>query len=472
MAVSPNLLQKAVALWEQGEVDAAWKVVAPILCANPNDALALGVGGHIYEKAGNLPAAYHFYKTAAALNPDEANAWLDFGRLADTLWRPQESERAYMRALAANPKPHTKMMTLSNLAALKVSHGQWAEAEKYATRALEIEPDSRTARGNLGFAQLAQRNFADGWKNYHHTLGTDWRHVIQYKDEPEWDGSPGKTVVLYGEQGLGDELSFASVIPDAIRDCSRVILDCDPRLSGLLQRSFPEARVYGTRMAKGGARWADEDCNPDASLAVGQLGEFYRTKAEDFPGTPYLIADPDRVTMWKALFATKRKPVIGIAWRGGVEKTGAKFRQWELDLLAPLFQSIDAHWVSLQYKPAAKEIAAFKTRFPDVDLREYSHGTLTSDYDDTAALVASCDLVICMQTAVAHLCGGLGVPCFVSVPRIGQWRYGSEGDSIPWYRSLRVFRQRDNDWKGDIADITEATLAHFRRVSGAAAKAA
>jgi len=472
LAQSPNALQRAVALWEKGEIDAAWKIVAPLLCTNPHDPYALGVGGHIYEKAGNLPVAYQMYRSATAANPGEANAWLDLGRVADGLWRPQESERAYMRALAANPAPHTKMMTLSNLAAMKVTHGKWAEAEKYATRALEIESDSKAARGNLGFAQLAQRNFADGWKNYHATLGTDWRHVIKYRDEPEWDGTSGKDVVFYGEQGIGDELSFASVVPDAIRDCRKVILDCDPRLAPLFQRSFPAAKVYGTRMSKGGARWAEDDCAFDASYAIGQLGELYRTRIEDFPGTPYLVPDPDRVTMWKALFSTKPKPVIGIAWRGGTEKTGARFRQWDLEQLHPLLSSIDAQWVSLQYKSAAKEIAAYRERHPDIDIKEYPYGVLTADYDDTAALVASCDLVICMQTAVAHLGGALGVPTFVAVPTISQWRYGTTGDSIPWYGSLKVYRQQDNDWKGDIARITEDTNAHFGRLQGAAAEAA
>lgn len=467
----PNALQRAVAAWERGDIDGAWKIVAPILCEKPNDPLALGVGGHIYEKAGNLPVAYHMYRLAAALNPREANAWLDLGRIADSLWRREESEKAYAKALSCNPAPHTRMMIHSNLAALLVSHGRWKDAEVEARKALELEPHSRGARGNLGFAQLAQRNWAEGWVNYHATIGTDWRHKVQFADEPEWDGSPGKTVVLYGEQGLGDEVSFASVLPDAIRDCKAVHLECDPRLAGLFRRSFPAATVHGTRMSRSEATW-QESLSIDASLPIGQLGEFYRRSETAFPGTPYLVPCPDRAAMWRALFAGKGKPVIGIAWRGGIEKTGARYRQWTLEQLHPLLGSIDAHWVSLQYRSAAREIDEYRAAHPEVDLREYPFATLTQDYDDTAALVSACDLVICMQTAVAHLGGALGVPTWVAVPRISQWRYGSEGERIPWYGSLRVHRQRSPDWRIDIEALREDVHAHFGRLPGAAAAAA
>jgi len=303
----------------------------------------------------------------------------------------------------------------------------------WANKALEEWPDFKGARSNLGFAQLGQRNWAEGWKNYRYCVGTTARPKVQYKGEGEWDGAPGKRVALYGEQGLGDEISFASVLPDAIRDCSKVIVDCDKRLANLFRRSFPGAVVYGTRQAKArdGALWAAEDREFDASLPIGQLGEFYRTTDESFPGTPYLKADPERTLMWKALWQTKGKPVIGIAWNGGIAKTGKRFRRWTLDQLLPVLSSVDAHWVVLEYKSAAAEVDAFREKHPEIDIREYPHATMTNDYDDTAALVDSLDMVFCIQTAVAHLGGALGKTTWVAVPPISQWRYGPVGESVP-----------------------------------------
>src|SRR5258706_5998324 len=141
--------------------------------------------------------------------------------------------------------------------------------------------------------------------------------------------------------------------------------------------------------------------------------------------------------MWKGLWTQKRKPTIGIAWTGGIPKTNSRNRRIALDDFLPLFNAVDAHFVSLQYKDAAGEIAAFKSRHP-VDLEQYKWGTLTSDYDDTAALIASLDYVVCIQTAVAHTAGALGTPVMVLVPVATQWRYGDSEEGIPWYNSLKI----------------------------------
>jgi hypothetical protein len=215
------------------------------------------------------------------------------------------------------------------------------------------------------------------------------------------------------------------MVPDAIKHCKKVIVDCDLRLANLFSRSFPDAAVYGTRKAKpkDGSKWRLEDRQFDASLAMGQIGEYFRTADKDFQRKPYLVPDPNRVLMWKSLWATKNKPIIGIAWSGGIPKTGAQFRRFELDEWAPLFKAIDAHYVSLQYKPAAPEIEAFRAH--GVDLVEYPYATLTSDYDDTAALVASLDCVVGVPTAVIHLAGALGVPTFALCARMKCWKYNS-----------------------------------------------
>jgi tetratricopeptide (TPR) repeat protein len=459
--VEKRKVVKAKRLWEIGEIDKSLDIIKPMMFDHPNNPDLLQMAGVIFEKAGNVPVAYHLFKVCTGIDPEEANNWTNLGRAAEDLWRTDEAEAAYRKALKLCKRDDTLRITLGNLAAMCIDNARYPEAEEWAKKALEKFPDFDLAKSNLGFAQLAQRNWAEGWKNYRYCLGTTSRTKFVYKGEPEWDGTPGKRVVLYGEQGIGDEISFASMIPDAINDCSKVIIDCDIRLATLYARSFPQATVYGTRkMPHDCALWAPEDREFDASLAVGQLGEYYRASADAFTGDAYLTPDPDRVLMWKALWKVKAKPVIGIAWQGGIPRTGAKFRKWSLEQMLPIMRSIDAHWVCLEYKPAGLELDSFKAKYPDVDIKEYPHATLTNNYDDTAALVASLDMVFCMQTAVAHLGGALGVPTWVCVPPFSQWRYGTSGDSIPWYKSVKVIRQRNDKW--DFNLLGDAIATNFR----------
>jgi hypothetical protein len=238
------------------------------------------------------------------------------------------------------------------------------------------------------------------------------------------------------------------MFPDAIERAQRVIIETDPRLAGLWKRSFPKAKVYGTR-GKRNVLWDEEDRNPKYSMSALQLGELFRPTPETCPGTPFLVADPERVLMWQSLWASKAKPVVGIAWTGGTRNTAQHTRQWKLEELNPLFDSVDAHWVSLEYKDASQQLQGS----PVV---QYPHGTLTKDYDDTAALVKSLTCVVSMQTSVIHLAGGLGVPCAVGLPHTSQWRYGTSGETMPFYSSVRLFRQKDGQtWSPVLKNISD-----------------
>ena len=470
-SIDNSVYQAAADLGEQGKLEAGWKIIGKLLIDDPNDVRALVTGSYIMRRLGALPQAYHFAKSATAIWPHDSAAWTNLGHAASEMWLVDDAEECYHRALKTVTQEKHKLVLWLNLSALYLDNGRFREAQELTERILAIDPDHANAKANLGFCQLAQRNW-EGWKGYHNTIGSDWRPKVQYGDEPEWDGTPGKVVALYGDQGLGDEISFASMLPDAERVCKKLILDCDERLEGLFKRSFPGVRVYGTRRAKEG-QWAKEDRHVEASLPVGQIGEFFRTKDSDFPGTPYLVPCPDRVKMWKGLFGAKGKPVIGIAWRGGIPKTNARNRQLMLSDLLPVFRSVDAHFVSLQYKDATKEIDEFRAKHPDVDLVQYKFGTLTSDYDDTAALIASLDYVLCIQTAVAHTAGALGVPVSVLLPVATQWRYGDAHETIPWYNSLRVIRQSENgQWRNEIERAAKAICDHLGVVPSGAGKAA
>jgi tetratricopeptide (TPR) repeat protein len=431
-------LEVARELAESGELDQAWKYCDEALKKNPDDPRALILSSFIMEKCGRNSIGYQLSKRVTQLFPMQPVGWINLGRCADNMWRMDEALECYKNAEKLSKEKDLKKTVALNISAVYLQLGKFEEAKKYALEALEYETGNRKATHNLGLCQLANHEWREGWKNYHASLGSGNRKMFQYADEPEWDGSPDKRIVIYGEQGIGDEICAASMFNDAISRSKSVVIDCDSRLANLFRRSFPSAKVYGTR-TKDVLDWDEEDLEIDASIASMQLGQYFRNTDESFTGKPYLKADPDRVAMWKGLWATKGKPVIGVAWSGGIESTGSNHRKWSVSELNEILSKKDAHYVCLQYKP--EDLSGFT-----VDIKQYPYGTLTKDYDDTAALVASLDIVFSMQTSVIHLAGSLGVPTYCGVPEITQWRYGSHGDAMPWYNSVKIFRQKNGKW--------------------------
>lgn len=446
-----SAVSRARDLVVKNDPDAAMQVLDKHLMTNPDDAQALVVAASILKKCKHLAVAYVLAQRAKDLAPERSEAWQQLALCAQALWRMGEAEEAYRNALAKADTTAKRAIYLHGLSSCLLDQGRFADAEGFSRESISLI-DEPMCRHNLGLSLLAQRQWTEGWKNYSYSIGDESRKLVKYKNPPEpiWDGTPGLTVAVYGEQGIGDEICAASLLPEVIRDSKRVIIDCDHRLKRLFQRSFPEASVHGTRWCAGD--WKQEAETVDASIAGFEVGRYYRNADTSFPGTPYLTPCPDRTAMWKALFAAKRKPVIGIAWTGGIWQNASIYRELKLDEWAPIFAAVDAHFVSLQYRDARDEIAGHP-------VTQYSYATLTQDYDDTAALVASCDLVIGMQTSVCHLAGALGVPVWTLIPKTSQWRYGEEYTDVPWYRSMKLYRQRDT-WAPVVEQVAADLGAH------------
>jgi tetratricopeptide (TPR) repeat protein len=448
-------LVKALEFIERGDIEKADRIVNEHLMKSPDDAQALTLQVDILKKAKRIPAAYQIAKRATELRPDRSETWCSLGGAAQELWRLDEAVSCYRKAKQRATSNQQRAKYTNNIASSMLDGGQFVKAEPVCREGLTYDPLDSSLNHNLGLSLLAQRRWKEGWPYYSASLGTKSRRLVKYRpsgnEEPVWDGSKDKTVVIYGEQGLGDEICAASMLPDAIRDSKRVIIDCDHRLEGLFKRSFPQATVYGTRWSKQ-ANWPQEDRSPDASISGFEIGRFYRNEDADFPGTPYLVPCPDRLAMWKSLFSQKQKPVIGIAWSGGIWQNASLYRQLPLKDWQPIFDAVDAHWVSLQYKDAEEEIKG-------THVTQYKYATLTQDYDDTASVVAACDLVIAVQTSISHLSGALGVPCWTMIPKVSQWRYGEAYTDLPWYKSVRLFRQT-NEWP--VKQIADELRTHFR----------
>lgn len=364
--------------------------------------------------------------------------WHNIGKCHHDTQNDKGAEDYFRKALKVKPNYEN---SLEGLSMVSVNKAEFGLAIEYANRALAENPELMEARVNRGMAYLSLGRWKEGWRDYNVNIGIEKnRTEIIYGDEKRWDGTKGLDVVAYGEQGIGDEISFGSCLPDLIRDSKSVVIECDGRLEKLFQRSFPTTEVHGTRYKKTAPEWRAKR-KYDARVPFAKLSEFYRTKNEHFPDGKYLVPNPQMALQWRELLRSLGpKPKIGISWTGGLPHTGQKRRSVTLDTYAPLFKGFDADWISLQYKePEVEEAKKY-------GIHDWDWGSRVFDYDQTAALVSELDLVISVCTSVVHAAGALGKECWVLVPRVPMWRYMEKGGSLPWAKSVRLFRQKGNEW--------------------------
>ena len=429
-----NILLAAHELIQTQQYQDALPLIETVLDDNPNNAAALNMAGYIAMQLHQDTVAYQYLKRAIQEDPNRASVWSNFGLAAKHLDRHQEGLSACLKAMEVDPN---YVLAYANAASALIAMSRWDEAEYLANKSLEIAQNGISQK-NLAHIYLAQHKWVEGWKHWELSIGSESRKEWAYGDEPRWKGEKGKAVVIYGEQGLGDEIFYGSCIPDAIKDCKKVILDIDPKLETLFKRSFPKADVYGTRRETS-PEWL-ENARIDARCSVASLGQFYRNKDEDFPGTPYLKADPEKVLMWKALWAKLGKKVIGISSEGGTKYTHKRTRKIPVEDWEDFLKK-DYIFVSLDYRDGIEH--------PKV--RQYHNVTRSEDYDDTAALIASLDACVGVVTTAMHCANGLGVPTHLLVPESHQWRYA--GDYV-WSKSATLYRQgSEESWKSVISRV-------------------
>lgn len=411
---------------------------------------------------GARGAARSVSERARARHPQWAESWLALGLARYSEHRYAEALECYAQAAAlgaAGADFHThRAMALHHL-------GRFDDALAAYARALALEPGHALARFHASLTRLLRGEFEAAWPDYELRLASA-ALPPRARRYPRWDGAVAgaPTVLVYGEQGLGDEIMFASCVPDLQRSGVRCVLECRPALVGLFARAFPEARVYAS---------ASESAPPspapaiDAEIPIGSLPLHFRRAAADFPRhRGYLKADPSRVAHWRArLDALGAGLAVGISWRGGTDASRAGMRSIALEDWLPLLRTPGARFVSLQYtREAAAEVEAFTARH-GIAIAHWPEAL--DDYEETAALVSALDLTVSVCTAVVHLAGALGREVWVLAPAVPEWRYGVAGESLPWYPSARMFRQQEAGcWA---PTLTAAALALARAVAPQAA---
>lgn len=368
----------------------------------------------------------------------------------------------------------------AGLAAALERMGESAEPHARYARALQLAPENHWVRDFAAYFLLRHRAFASGWPLYEsRTERTQYRPTCLPGTRriyargfpcPRWEGQSltGRRLLITAEQGLGDEIMFASMHAEIVAESSSCVVECDARLAALFARSTPGLEVFGVGRAE--ASWFEALESAYAGMPpfdfwspIGSLARYRRGDAAAFPRHHgYLQADRVRVAHWRdRLSALGPGAKIGISWRGGTVATNSAARSPGLDALRPLFDRPGTTYVSLQYGDCAAELRGF-TAATGIPIMHWSEAI--EDYDETAALCCALDLTVSVCTSIVHLNGALGRPVWVMAPAVPEWRYGRSEDDMLWYPSARVFRQTaPGDWAPVLSQVVRE-LDLFERV--------
>ncbi len=415
--------------------------------------------GNAHLASGDVEAAIAAYEAVLATHPNSAEALNNLGSALHRAGRFGEAETALRRAIALRPH-HAGQ--LANLGLVMKDQGCFAAAAAAYERALSLDPGHATARTNRATLLLQQGHFEEGWTEY------EWRWRVpgftttpRTLAPPAWDGGDpaGRTLLLHAEQGLGSAVQFVRYAPIVGRRGARVIVECQPPLVRLFRRSLAGADEPLARVVARG-----DPLPPfDAHAPLMSLPHLCRTTLASVPASvPYLCPDPAAVVRWRDRLAAEAGAdavCVGLAWAGnpahGNDHNRSLPSARTASLLAPLLATPDARFVSLQVGEASGAAVALASE----GLIDWT--AELGDFTDTAALIEALDLVISVDTAVAHLAGALARPIWLLVPAIPEWRWLIERDDSPWYPTLRLFRQPvAGDWPG-VIDRVAASLAEF-----------
>lgn len=399
-----------------------------------------------FKEAGRPEEAAEACRAAIGLQPDSAVLHNNHGVLLRQLGRFAAAADCYRRALALEPdfaEAH------NNLGRVLRDLGKLPESIESCRRAIALRPDFAAAHDNLGISLLLAGELEEGGVEY------EWRLQLRplpalAADPPVWRGEDlqGRRLLVRGEQGIGDQIMFAGLLPDLLDRGPRCILEAEPRLEPLIRRSFPEI-AFVPQQDPPAAMLAENRI--DLQVAIGSLPHRLRPRGEA-PATrrPYLKADMNAARGLRARYREHfpGRLIVGLAWRGG-KPLAARFRSVPLEQMGPLLAMPEAAFVSLQYGDHASEIAEAERRCKVRILHDPDVDALAS-MDDLAAQIMATDLVISVDSAVVHLAGALGAPVWVLLPKVPDWRWLLDGATSRWYASARLFRQTNQGEWGDV----------------------
>jgi tetratricopeptide (TPR) repeat protein len=420
------------------------------LALRPDFADAHSNRGNALNVLGRFDEALLSCDRALALRPHFAEAHSNRGSALQNLRRFEEALASCDRALALRPD---LAETHSNRGSALQELRRFEEALASFDRAAALRPDFAEAHSNAALCLLLTGDLDRGWRKYEWRWQTDQlRHERRNFAQPQWAGSDevaSKTVFVYAEQGLGDTIQFCRYVPLIAARAGRVILEVQRPLLELMQTLAGGAQI----IARG-------DPLPDFDLhcPLLSLPLAFGTRLATIPAaTPYLRAVPQTVKTWDARLGPRHRPRIGLAWSGKPTRKNDWNRSILLKCLLPILDGIDATFVSVQRDVRDADAELLQKR------RDILHfGQELENFADTAALLSNLDLIVSIDTGVAHLAGALAKPVWALLPHVPDWRWLLDREDSPWYPTARLFRQDETRaWDGVVASLKGALHDRF-----------
>lgn len=414
--------------------------ILQILTRNRSRALELLDAGASLQRKGEIDEAIRLYRDAIEWDPLSFQAFNNLGTALRQKGNFFEAIESYKAALRIKPDFAAAM---HNLGTALRDAGEIEESIRWFRRAIRVQPDFVEAHGNLSFALLLAGNFEEGWEEY------EWIWRLKQPSarlpQPRWNGEDirGKSILLYAEQGFGDVIQFARYAPLVADRGANVIIGCQRELKRLLSSldGIKAVIAFGERVPE-----FEYHC------PLPSLPRIFRTTVESIPRrVPYLSVSDQLREAWRERVGRASSTYkVGLAWAGSPGHLNDLNRSCRPDLFLSISRISGLQLFSLQ-KDVPSRWERSRDTFPLIDLMAE-----VGDFSDTAALIMNLDLVISVDTAVAHLAGALGKPVWTLIPYAPDWRWMLNREDSPWYPTMRLFRQpAPGDWQSVIRCVSK-----------------
>ena len=428
-----------IVLAELSRYPDALKVIEIATEQEPENADAWGMLAYVQLKLEQYEQSIENFNQSLKLEPDVAVNWSNCGVSHQAICNIAEARDCYEKAIALEPNlPEAS----NNLGTIYLIFGELEKARNAFQASADAGDEYIEPRYCLGEIELSKENYEAGWDGYELRLKKP-KHDHRNFGHPEWDGEPsnGKKLLIFTEQGVGDVAMFASCFPDLLAKEKNCLIEADIRLVPILKRSFPEIETI-IRPPEVTTDIEIKFPDVDAQIGIGSLPKLFRKTKSSFPCKSYLRADLALIEKWEGRLAELGKGMkVGISWRGGnselvAYKRTTKFEDWNTLLSVP-----DVHFVNLQYGNCESEIEHAKQSL-NVDLHTWNDTDLMFDLENLFAMMSGLDLVISIDNATVHFAGALGVPAWVMLNKLPEWRWGHDTETCNWYPTLKLFRQK------------------------------
>ena len=437
-----NLFQSLSVIDRVPELESTLRTLVDL---SPNDAFLLSQLGEVLVRQDLTAEAELYFFRAVEVNPKTLSAWNGLGNILERRGEFANAEKCYLKSIAIDP---TRPEVFYNLGNVLRQQNKLIDSINALKTAIELNPDFILAHVHLAFSLFMNSEFLPAWQEY------EWRWKIpnfptpdRLFAQPKWQGEElyGQKILVHSEQGFGDTIQFARFINILAKKGGTVIIECQPELEELLNSApgVTETLARGDRLPEF-----------DVHVPLLSIPGILTLGKNDIPNnTPSLQAPAKKRKYWSGQLRPGKKLKIGITWQTSAEQLSTSFKSCPLQAYEPLLKIGQVDWISLQklFPEINQPIAA--------NLKNISGGL--HNFADTAAVISELDLVISMDTAVAHLAGALGKPVWLLLSTAGDWRWLKNCSDSPWYPNMKIFRQTEfNDWDGLIRRV----LPHIKKV--------